>query len=86
MKKSLSFKKTFKLATIALTFLFVHRVNAQTATTTTDSTKIQIVTTEKPKTTYPKTVGYLSFILPLETLQGGKTSGNFGATTAIGFI
>jgi len=40
----------------------------------------------KPKTTYPKVVGYLSFILPLETLQSGSLTPNFDHhTTAIGF-
>ena len=40
--------------------------------------------TEKPK--YPKVVGYLSFILPLETLSAGKFTPNFsGHTTSIGF-
>jgi hypothetical protein len=40
--------------------------------------------TAKPK--YPRVVGYLSFILPLETLQGGKITGNFAHhTTSIGF-
>jgi len=38
----------------------------------------------KPK--YPKVVGYLSFILPLETLQGGTFTPNFDHhTTSIGF-
>jgi len=38
----------------------------------------------KPK--YPRVVGYLSFILPLETLQDGKLNGNFTHHTAtIGF-
>lgn len=38
----------------------------------------------KPK--YPRVVGYLSFILPLETLQDGKLNGNFAHHTAtIGF-
>lgn len=39
---------------------------------------------EKPK--YPKVVGYLSFILPLETLSAGKFTPNFSNhTTSIGF-
>ena len=38
----------------------------------------------KPK--YPRVVGYLSFILPLETLQDGKLNGNFAHhITSIGF-
>ncbi len=40
--------------------------------------------TAKPK--YPKVVGYLSFILPLETLSAGKFTPNFSNhTTSIGF-
>lgn len=35
---------------------------------------------------YPKAVGYLSFILPLETLQNGTFTSNFDHhTTSIGF-
>jgi len=37
------------------------------------------------KPTYPKVVGYLSFILPLETYSSGKLTGNFGDATSIGF-
>lgn len=40
----------------------------------------------KPKSIYPKVVGYLSFILPLETLSGGKFTQNFDHhTSSIGF-
>lgn len=40
----------------------------------------------KPKPTYPKVVGYLSFILPLETLSAGKLTPNFSHhTSSIGF-
>lgn len=40
----------------------------------------------KAKPEYPKVVGYLSFILPLETLSGGKFTPNFSNhTTSIGF-
>jgi hypothetical protein len=40
----------------------------------------------KLKSAYPKTVGYLSFILPLETLQSGRFTPNFDhQTTSIGF-
>jgi hypothetical protein len=38
------------------------------------------------KPAYPKVVGYLSFILPLETLQNGSLTPNFDhQTTSIGF-
>lgn len=40
----------------------------------------------KAKSAYPRTVGYLSFILPLETLQSGTFTPNFDHhTTSIGF-
>lgn len=40
----------------------------------------------KTKPTYPKVVGYLSFILPLETLSAGKFTPNFSHhTSSIGF-
>lgn len=39
-----------------------------------------------PKPAYPKVVGYLSFILPLETLQSGTFTPNFDHhTSSIGF-
>jgi hypothetical protein len=39
-----------------------------------------------PKPKYPKVVGYLSFILPLETLQSGTVTPNFDHhTSSIGF-
>ncbi|HEY4322634.1 MAG TPA: hypothetical protein VGN20_01575 [Mucilaginibacter sp.] len=53
-----------------------------------DSSKVQQPVAPSPtaKPTYPKTVGYLSFILPLVTLQGGTTTTNFSNnTTSIGF-
>jgi hypothetical protein len=40
----------------------------------------------KAKSAYPRVVGYLSFILPLETLQSGAFTPNFDHhTTSIGF-
>jgi hypothetical protein len=37
------------------------------------------------KPTYPKTVGYLSFIIPIVTVQGSTTTTNFTSATTIGF-
>ena len=37
------------------------------------------------KPTYPKVVGYLSFILPLETFSSGSFTPDFNGTTKIGF-
>ncbi|MDB5006377.1 MAG: hypothetical protein JWP45_770 [Mucilaginibacter sp.] len=58
---------------------------AQSAST--DSTKTQTIYSALPvKPKYPKVVGYLSFILPLETLTSGKFTPNFsGHTSSIGF-
>ncbi|MGZ3757005.1 MAG: hypothetical protein ACXVAY_19025 [Mucilaginibacter sp.] len=53
-----------------------------------DSIKYLGVVYQKVATrpTYPKVVGYLSFILPLETLSGGQLTPNFSDhTTSIGF-
>jgi hypothetical protein len=38
-----------------------------------------------PKTTYPRVVGYVSFILPLETYSSGSFTPDFSGTTKIGF-
>ena len=45
----------------------------------TDSTKAVV------KPTYPRVVGYLSFILPLETFSSGSFTPDFNGTTKIGF-
>jgi hypothetical protein len=37
------------------------------------------------KTTYPKTVGYLSFIIPVVTAEGSTTTTDFTSATTIGF-
>ena len=53
---------------------------AQTMTAgATDSTKAVV------KPTYPRVVGYLSFILPLETFSSGSFTPDFNGTTKIGF-
>jgi hypothetical protein len=56
--------------------------------TQTDSVKAQPLNNPAPaaKPTYPKVVGYLSFILPLYTFSDGNVTGNFAhQTTTIGF-
>ena len=45
----------------------------------TDTTKVPV------KPTYPRVVGYLSFILPLETYSSGSFTPDFNGTTKIGF-
>lgn len=64
--------------------------NAQAKVVSPDSIEYQGTLYQKAKTkaTYPKVVGYLSFILPLETmtLSTGKFTPNFSNhTTTIGF-
>ncbi len=46
---------------------------------------IHVKKKEKAEPAYPKVVGYLSFILPIVTLQGGETTTNFSSATSIGF-
>jgi hypothetical protein len=52
-----------------------------------DSTKVLGAANPEPtiKTTYPKVVGYLSFIVPVVTLNKDATTYNFNGTTSIGF-
>lgn len=70
--------------------LMPHFVNAQVKVVPPDSIQYEgtLYQKIKPKTTYPKVVGYMSFILPLETLtlSTGKFAPNFSNhTTSIGF-
>jgi hypothetical protein len=60
----------------------------KTQTAPADSAKAQQYINPAPavKPTYPKTVGYLSFILPLVTYSDGSTTSNFSNhTSSIGF-
>ncbi|MEO6849659.1 MAG: hypothetical protein ABI440_06895, partial [Casimicrobiaceae bacterium] len=61
--------------------------NSYAQSTMPDSTKsMEPANQLKAKTTYPKVVGYLSFILPLVTVTSNSTTYNFnGAATSIGF-
>jgi hypothetical protein len=74
---------------IAACLLNPNRSLAQKALTTlTDTAKVpQLTNPNAPiKPTYPRAVGYLSFILPLYTLSDGTVTGNFAhQTTSIGF-
>jgi hypothetical protein len=74
---------------IVAAFLSPKTLSAQKSTTMpADSSIVQQPVGPSPNTkpTYPKTVGYLSFILPLVTLQNGTTTTNFSNnTTSIGF-
>jgi hypothetical protein len=94
MKKQIhSFNKRFRLRfLIAIFFITTSSVKIVQAQTVPDISPDSIqyrgnlYQKIKPKATYPKVVGYLSFILPLETLQSGSLTPNFDHhTTAIGF-
>jgi hypothetical protein len=67
---------------IAMYALMPQTLYAQMVTS--DSVKL-MVQPQTPKTTYPKTVAYLSFIIPAFTLQHGNVTHNFNGTTTIGF-
>ena len=66
---------------VVLAVLAPKNSNAQTMPTGTADTAKGLI----PKATYPKVVGYLSFILPLETFSAGTFTHDFGTTTKIGF-
>ena len=87
MTKNLLLKDILKsfLSAIVLLTLVPGNVFAQQAKT--DSTKINPVATPSasaPKT-YPRAVGYLSFIVPVVTIDKNETTWNFNGTTKIGF-
>jgi hypothetical protein len=74
------------IITSSLSPQIVHAQKTQTAPA--DSLKAQQYINPTPvvKPTYPKTVGYLSFILPLVTYTDGSTTTNFShQTSSIGF-
>lgn len=73
---------------VLISCLFVSLASAQVKQVPPDSIQYagSLYQKVKPKPQYPKVVGYLSFILPLETLQSGKLTPNFDHhTTSIGF-
>lgn len=73
------------LTTIILFAIVLGRAFAQQAKT--DSTKMNptaVPSISAPKT-YPRAVGYLSFIVPVVTLDKNATTWNFNGTTKIGF-
>jgi len=87
MKKNLlrnHFSKTFLFAAILFTLLS-DNVFAQQVKN--DSTKINPAaapSVSAPKT-YPRAVGYLSFIVPIVAIDKNATTFNFNGTTRIGF-
>jgi hypothetical protein len=75
------------MAVIIAGALTPQKTLAQASTTSLpDSTKMQPIYQNAIKPSYPKAVGYVSFILPLETLSSGKFTPNFSNhTSSIGF-
>ena len=87
MKQNLPLKHLTKsiLSAIIIFSLVSNKAFAQQAKT--DSIKMNPAaapSTTAPKT-YPRTVGYLSFIVPVVTLDKNATTWNFNGTTKIGF-
>jgi len=87
MKKNLLSKDLPKsiLTTVILFTLVSGNAFAQQAKT--DSTKMNpaAATSATTSKTYPRAVGYLSFIVPVVTLDKDATAWNFNGTTKIGF-
>jgi hypothetical protein len=90
MRTHLSSKKSHIFKFIAFFILITIAVNpgkvlAQ-ATQSADTAKVKLNTNAQTsvKPTYPKVVGYVSFILPLVTASNSTTF-NFNGTTTIGF-
>ena len=89
-KKECSYIKTFLLAVTVITTFTSEAVFAQTAgNVLADSAKAaeNLNQTGAAQTvSYPKVVGYLSFIFPLETYQSGLITSNFAKqSTSVGF-
>jgi hypothetical protein len=72
------------LSTLSIFLLATGNLHAQVAKP--DTTKAPGTTAPKlAEPTYPKTVGYLSFIIPFVTVTKDATTWNFNETTSIGF-
>ena len=77
--------KTFCCILLLAVFLAPSKLFAQMKTMSTDSGKMVPMGQMAAKPTYPRAVGYLSFILPLVTISDATTF-NFNSTsTTIGF-
>jgi len=87
MKQNLPFKHLLKLILSAIILFTMISGNVLAQQAKTDSTKINPAAA--PSTpglkTYPRAVGYLSFIVPVVTLDKDATTWNFNGTTKIGF-
>jgi hypothetical protein len=94
MKKNLLFPETkIKSNRIILGFLLpiilvaiiAGDLRAQSAPPDTAKLKKNIVLVQPAKPSYPRAVGYMSFILPIVTVNKEATTFNFNGTTSIGF-
>jgi hypothetical protein len=84
-KRIASFRNLLLVLIVAASLM--PRVSSAQKTQTADSTKVQqsVAPAATVKPTYPKTVGYLSFIIPFVTYSDHKFTPNFNGTTSIGF-
>ena len=87
MPQNLLLKNLLKsILTLAILFILLSG-NALAQQSKTDSTRTNpaaVASTSTPKT-YPRAVGYLSFIVPVVTLDKHAATWNFNGTTKIGF-
>lgn len=87
MKKKLPSKHSLKTILVSAILFALLSVNASAQQTKADSTRINPVATPPaaaPKT-YPRAVGYLSFIVPIVVVDKNSTTWDFNGTTKIGF-
>jgi hypothetical protein len=87
MKKNLLLKHLLKSILIAVVLFTLVSGNAFAQQANTNSTKMDPVAAPSISVakTYPRAVGYLSFIVPVVVIDKNETSWNFNGTTKIGF-
>jgi hypothetical protein len=86
-KPILKYNFTIKLIVNILIAGSLTPKNLHAQSSTPDSVKVKEVMIRQAdaKTTYPKVVGYLSFIVPIVVFNKDATTFNFNGTTSIGF-
>ena len=86
-KITVNIKKITLMLVITISLLIPRHLYAQVQEVPPDSIKFEGSLYQKitTKPTYPKTVGYLSFIFPLVTLNKNDATPNFNGTTTVGF-
>ncbi|HEX3386839.1 MAG TPA: hypothetical protein VHS53_16675 [Mucilaginibacter sp.] len=85
MRKYFPAKIAWSLFAVTVAVLSVSVVHAQSAGIDTAKTQKTGNTTTEKTITYPKSVGYLSFIIPLATANKDAITPNFRDGTSIGF-